>query len=121
MKALHIQDLLITIGNNLHTIRNVRKETLQNVAHAIGISHPVISKIENGRSENLTLNLLISLCNHYEVSLQQILSLEISQIFQLNSNHNEGEQRLIGQEVADGYKDEIKYLRSLVEKYIIQK
>jgi len=49
MKTIEINSLLTTIGQNLHTIRNARKETLQSVAADIGITHPIISKIENGR------------------------------------------------------------------------
>jgi transcriptional regulator with XRE-family HTH domain len=48
MKQIDTNALLTTIGHNLHTIRNARKETLQAVAAEIGITHPIISKIENG-------------------------------------------------------------------------
>jgi len=99
MKTIDISSLLTIIGHNLHTIRYARKETLQAVAASIGITHPIISKIENGRYENLQLNLLVKLCNHYNISLQQVLSLEVANIFQL-TNHGEGHQRLIGQEIS---------------------
>lgn len=69
-RQISIGDLLDTIGRNLHSIRNARKETLQSVTHSIGVTHPVISNIENGRSKNLTLAVLIKLCNHYEITLQ---------------------------------------------------
>jgi transcriptional regulator with XRE-family HTH domain len=119
-KQLSTSELLETIGRNLHSIRNARKETLQAVAQAIGITHPVISKIENGRNENLSLALLVKLCNHYEVTLQQIMSLEISQIFQLTQHNGEGNHKLVGQESGEGYKEEIAYLRSLLEKHLIK-
>ncbi len=45
MKHIDTNALLTTIGQNLHTIRNARKETLQAVASEIGITHPIISKI----------------------------------------------------------------------------
>ena len=47
MKTIDLNSLLTIIGHNLHTIRNARKETLQAVAASIGITHPIISKIEN--------------------------------------------------------------------------
>ena len=57
MKSIDFSSLLNTIGQNLHTIRNARKETLQGVASEIGVTHPVISKIENGRYPTLQLGL----------------------------------------------------------------
>lgn len=109
MKSIDINALLSTIGQNLHTIRNARKETLQSVAEDIGITHPVISKIENGRYPNMQLNLLVKLCNHYNVTLQQALSLEVANIFQL-TNNGEGHQKLIGQELSSGYELYIQQL-----------
>lgn len=103
MKTIEINSLLSTIGQNLHTIRNARKETLQSVAADIGITHPIISKIENGRYPNIQLNLLIKLCNHYKVTLQQILGLEVANIFQLTQHNKDGSQKLIGQELSSGY------------------
>jgi transcriptional regulator with XRE-family HTH domain len=112
MKSIDTNALLSTIGQNLHTIRNARKETLQSVAEDIGITHPVISKIENGRYPNLQLNLLVKLCNHYNVSLQQALSLEVANIFQL-TNNGEGHQKLIGQELSSGYE---LYIQQLINE-----
>ena len=103
MKELDINTLLTNFGHNLHTIRNARKETLQSVASDIGVTHPIISKIENGRYPNLQLNLLIKLCNHYKVTLQQILGLEVANIFQLTQHNKDGSQKLIGQEISSGY------------------
>lgn len=129
MKNIDISTLLIVIGQNLHTIRNARKETLQAVATDIGITHPIISKIENGRYPSLQLKLLVKLCNHYSISLQQVLSLEVANIFNLTQHNKDGSQKLIGQEVATGYelyaqqlKDENKYLKEqnkqLIEKLL---
>ena len=103
MKTIEFQSLLTTIGQNLHTIRNARKETLQSVAADIGITHPIISKIENGRYPTLQLNLLIKLCNHYKITLQQAFSFEVANIFQLTQNNKDGSQKLIGQELSSGY------------------
>lgn len=123
MKKIFAADILQTIGANLHSIRNARKETLQAVASALSVSHPIISKIENGRYETLSVTMLVKLCNHYEVTLQQILSLDQYTIFQLTQHNDNGtNHRLIGQELADGYmqsieqyKSEIAYLRKIVE------
>jgi transcriptional regulator with XRE-family HTH domain len=112
MKKIDVGALLTTIGQNLHTIRNARKETLQAVASEIGITHPIISKIENGRYPSLQLNLLLKLCNHYCVTLQQVLSLEVANIFQL-TNNGEGHQKLIGQEISSGYE---LYIQQLINE-----
>jgi transcriptional regulator with XRE-family HTH domain len=112
MKTIEIQSLLTTIGQNLHTIRNARKETLQSVAADIGITHPIISKIEHGRYPTLQLNLLIKLCNHYKITLQQAFSFEVANIFQL-TNNGEGHQKLIGQELSSGYD---LYIQQLVQE-----
>lgn len=103
MKFIDIDTLFATIGNNLHTIRNARKETLQAVASNTGISHPILSKIENGRYNSLRIDILIQLCNYYNISLQQALSLEVANIFQLTQHNKAGSQRLIGQELSTGF------------------
>jgi transcriptional regulator with XRE-family HTH domain len=117
MKQINITTLLTDIGKNLHTIRNARKETLQGVAAFMGITHPILSKVENGRYKTLQLDLLVKLCNHYQVSLQQILELDSSNIFHI-TNHGEGSQKLIGQELSTGFElyiqelnKEIQYLK----------
>ncbi len=112
MKSIELNSLLTTIGKNLHTIRNARKETLQAVASNIDITHPIISKIENGRYTNLSIKLLTKLCNYYDISLQQVFSLEVANIFQLTQHNNDGSQKLIGQEVASGYDLYIQQLKS---------
>ena len=113
MKQIDINNLLVTIGQNFHTIRNARKETLQSVASDIGITHPIISKIENGRYPNIQLNLLIKLCNHYKVTLQQIFGLEVANIFQLTQHNKDGSQKLIGQEISSGYE---LYIQQLINE-----
>lgn len=118
MKTIEIQALLSTLGQNLHTIRNARKETLQSVAADIGISHPVISKIENGRYPTLQIGLLVKLCNHYKITLQQAFSLEVANIFNLTQHNKSGNQRLIGQELASGYD---LYVQQLVNENMFLK
>lgn len=113
MKNIDIHSLLNIIGQNLHTIRNARKETLQAVATEIGVTHPIISKIENGRYESLQLGLLVKLCNHYQITLQQAFSLEVANIFQLTQHNENGSQKLIGQELSAGYE---LYIEQLVKE-----
>ena len=116
MLQIQSSSLLISIGENLHTIRNARKETLQTVASAVGVTHPVISKIENGRYKTLQIEMLTKLCNHYQISLQQVMSLDMSTFFQI-TNHGEGNQKLIGQELATGYELYIQQLNKELEHF----
>src|SRR5690606_12661195 len=92
---------------------NARKETLQSVAADIGITHPIISKIENGRYKSLQIGLLVKLCNHYKITLQQALSLEVANIFQLTQHNKDGSQKLIGQELSSGYE---LYIQQLINE-----
>ncbi len=67
------EDLLKKIGNKLYDIRHSRREKITNVANGVGVSHPVISLIENGRYKSLTFNLLHKICEYYEVELLSII------------------------------------------------
>ncbi|WP_344827136.1 helix-turn-helix domain-containing protein [Rurimicrobium arvi] len=123
-KPIDLEDLFKTIGENFHTIRNARKEKLDVAAEAVGVSHPVLSRIENGRYSGLSVELLVKLCNHYQVKLQQILGLEVMQVFNLSQSAESGSSSTLKQvvnDVAEGYiqaleqaKSEIAFLRSLV-------
>lgn len=76
MTTNNINQVLETIGNRLYTIRHQKREKLTSVATAIGISHPVISLVENGRYKGLTLDLLLRICNHYSISMEELLNAE---------------------------------------------
>jgi hypothetical protein len=52
------------------------------------------------------------LCNHYKITLQQAMSLEVANIFQLTQNNQDGSQKLIGQELTTGYDLYIQQLQS---------
>lgn len=119
------QEVLKTIGENIHTVRNAKKETLDCAAKAIGMTHPTLSKIENGRYPGLTMELIITICNHFKVTLQQIIGLEMLQIFNLNQTAENGSSgttlKQVVNDIADGYlkaleqaNSEIAFLRSQI-------
>lgn len=129
MKEIHIEDLLANIGDNLHSIRNAKKMTLEAVASEVGVKHPVLSRIENGRYESLNIALLVKLCNYYNVTIEQILGLKNMQIFNLSQNAASGNttnnMRQIVNDVSNGYEvaldiaqKEIEYLRQMVDSLI---
>ncbi|MFT4205218.1 MAG: helix-turn-helix domain-containing protein [Chitinophagaceae bacterium] len=99
---------------------------MEAVASEVGVKHPVLSRIENGRYEGLSLALLLKLCNFYKVSLEEVLGQKVMQVF--NFSQNEGtsntgnNMRQVVYDNAEGYKmvleqaqAEIKFLRALLE------
>jgi transcriptional regulator with XRE-family HTH domain len=72
-KDFAFKELLIDIGDKFYQLRHLRKEKITAVASSIGISHPVISQIENGNYKSLSIELLFRLANYYNVSVQDIL------------------------------------------------
>lgn len=124
-KKIDSQEVLNTIGENIHTIRNAKKEILDSAAKAIGMTHPTLSKIENGRYPGLTIELIVSICNHFNVTLQQIIGLETLQIFNLSQTAENGSSgttlKQVVNDIADGYikaleqaNSEISFLRSQI-------
>ena len=117
--------MLLVLGRNISAIRNAKRETQFGVAKSIGVTHPVLSKIENG-AYNITVEQLAKLCNHFKVSLQQVLDLDNNQIFyftQRNVTGNHHKQYVV-HELADGYEllisqlqAEVSYLRKFYEQH----
>lgn len=64
--------LLAQLGNELYYHRHTTKQKIVSVSKAVGVSHAVISRIENGRYEALTLSLLKKLADYYEVPLASL-------------------------------------------------
>lgn len=62
------------IGSKLYSIRHARNEKITAVAHHIGVSHAVISQIENGRYKGLSVKMLFLIAEYYNVSLYDILN-----------------------------------------------
>lgn len=118
MKAINQTEVLERIGKNLYMLRIAREETLATTASAseIGESHSILSKIENGRYDSLRLDILIKLCNYFHVSLQQIMELEMTQIFNY-SLHNQTGTNTQNNEISSGYLLHIDYLTKELEQY----
>jgi transcriptional regulator with XRE-family HTH domain len=74
MKDQLLNDVLTTIGQNVYTLRQKENEKLTTVAKSVGVTHSVISKIENSNYESLNLKLLVQIANHFNVPLNTILS-----------------------------------------------
>lgn len=131
LKHIDFDQLLITIGENIHTVRSSKKETLEVTAESIGIKHPTLSKIENGRYPGLTIDLLTKICNHFKISLQQVLGLEVLQIFNLSQKAESGSSganlKQVINDIAEGYMKaldqanaEIAFLRSQLKQLTVE-
>ncbi|MEO7045686.1 MAG: helix-turn-helix transcriptional regulator [Ferruginibacter sp.] len=114
-KDIVIDEMLISLGRNISAIRNAKRETQFGVAKSIGVTHPVVSKIENG-SYNITIELLVKLCNHFKITLQQVMDLDNNQIFYFTQKNITGNfhKQYVVHELADGYDILIKQLQSEV-------
>ena len=62
-----LEQLLTQLGNELYYHRHTTKQKMVSVSKAVGVSHAVISRIENGRYAPLTLSLLKRLADYYEI------------------------------------------------------
>jgi transcriptional regulator with XRE-family HTH domain len=72
-----LNEMLISIGHKLYITRHSRREKITTVANNVGISHPVISQIENGRYTGLSLKLLDKIAAYYGMSLSDLLRQDI--------------------------------------------
>lgn len=71
-----LQTLFSCIGLKLYTKRHMKREKITVAAHNIGVSHPVLSQIENGRYNALSLKLLSKIADYYEMPIQELLNIE---------------------------------------------
>lgn len=72
MKQTDIKQLLVEVGDALYHLRHLKKQKITSVSSDIGISHAVISRIENGRYNSLTLALLHKLAVYYDVPITSL-------------------------------------------------
>jgi DNA-binding Xre family transcriptional regulator len=73
-KAITFDQILVLIGNKIYVARHIRREKITTAAANIGISHPVLSQIENGRYKSLSIHTLFKVCDYYDIHLQDMLA-----------------------------------------------
>jgi len=71
-----LEPILQAIGDKLYSERHNRREKITWVASNIGVSHPVISKIEHGRYKCLSIELLCKLADYYHLSVEDLLHID---------------------------------------------
>jgi transcriptional regulator with XRE-family HTH domain len=65
---------LTNIGENIKRHRLNAKITQKELANKIGVTHFWICKLEKGKQNNTTLNLLIAISEELKISLNQLTS-----------------------------------------------
>jgi len=65
---------LTNIGENIKRYRLNAKITQKELANKIGVTHFWICKLEKGKQNNTTLNLLIAISEELKISLNQLTS-----------------------------------------------
>lgn len=90
------ENVLVHIGNELYQQRHLKKQKITSVSSDIGISHAVLSRIENGRYKSLTIALLHKLANYYEVPMGTLLLMQDDEV---------------ANEIVEYLKSEVTFLR----------
>lgn len=65
---------LITIGENIKRHRLISKITQKELADKIGVTHFWVCKLERGKQNNTTINLLIAISHELKVDLGELIS-----------------------------------------------
>lgn len=63
---------LITIGENIKRYRLKAKITQKELAEKIGVTHYWVCKLERGKQNNTTINLLIAISEELKIDLNEL-------------------------------------------------
>ena len=63
---------LITIGENIKRYRLKAKITQKQLAEKIGVTHFWVCKLEKGKQNNTTINLLIAISRELKIDLNEL-------------------------------------------------
>jgi transcriptional regulator with XRE-family HTH domain len=63
---------LITIGENIKRYRLKAKITQKELAQKIGVTHFWVCKLEKGKQNNTTINLLIAISEELNIDLNEL-------------------------------------------------
>lgn len=67
----------MAIGRRITELRLKKKQSLQNVADAVGVSKAHIWELEKGRTDNPSMALVTRLADHFGVSVAYLVGEEI--------------------------------------------
>ena len=64
----------MSLATRIAKLRRQKKQSLQDVADAVGVSKPHVWEIEKGRSDNPSMALVTKLADHFGVSVTYLVS-----------------------------------------------
>lgn len=67
----------MSLGRRISALRLARRESLQNVADAVGVSKAHIWELEKGRTDNPSMGLVTRLADHFGVSIRYLVDEDI--------------------------------------------
>jgi transcriptional regulator with XRE-family HTH domain len=65
---------LLTIGENIKRYRLKAKITQKELADKIGVTHFWVCKLEKGKQNNTTINLLIAISEELKIKLNELIN-----------------------------------------------
>lgn len=70
--STNCQQTLKIIGTYFKEQRMRSGDKIYSVSISLGVTHPVISKIENGKYTSLNIKLIVELLEYYNLSIEQL-------------------------------------------------
>ena len=84
----------MAIGDRLKSLRVKKRQSLQQVADAIGASKAHIWELESNRSKNPSLDLLQKLAGHFETTVAYLISEEEGELSKADQFFRKNSQKL---------------------------
>lgn len=70
--SISLDKFAIKLGKNVKRLRKQRNMTQIDLSKALGVSQPLISKIEAGRTPNLSINVVLSILQKFGYTFEQL-------------------------------------------------
>ena len=67
----------MALGNKIATLRVAKKQSLQEVADAVGVSKAHIWQMEKGKADNPAMGLVTKLADHFGVSVAYLVDEQV--------------------------------------------
>ena len=104
--------LIRTTGRNIQTLRINKKLPIGVLAEEIDISAEELENIESGQVNDLSFSKVVIIANYFNISLQELLDLQIVQIFNNSQNITAGDREVsYTNHLKDGYEVYINHLK----------
>lgn len=109
---IDLVSLIRTVGKNIQTLRINKKLSIEVLAEEIDISAEELENIESGQVNDLSFSKIVIIANYFNTSLQELLGLQIVQIFNNSQNITAGDREVsYTNHLKDGYEIYINHLK----------